>query len=88
VRIRPEVVLACEPLDLNIVVECINLPVATWSRFPTCREKSSKWCSLRQIALQTTFRARIHPPASLKTLCLQAPAFGMTVAQPEWDTFK
>jgi hypothetical protein len=26
VRIRPEVVLACEPVDLNIVIERLNLP--------------------------------------------------------------
>ncbi len=28
VRIRPDVVLACEPVDLNIVLERINLPEA------------------------------------------------------------
>ena len=28
VRIRPDVVLACEPVDLNIVVERLNLPAA------------------------------------------------------------
>jgi hypothetical protein len=28
VRIRPDVVLACEPVDLNIVLERLNLPVA------------------------------------------------------------
>jgi hypothetical protein len=31
VRIRPEVVLACEPSDLNIVLERLNLPAS--SRF-------------------------------------------------------
>jgi hypothetical protein len=28
VRIRPDVVLACEPMDLNIVLERLNLPAA------------------------------------------------------------
>ena len=27
-RIRPDVVLACEPMDLNIVLERLNLPAA------------------------------------------------------------